>query len=120
VDARLVDLKIRTQPGIAAATSEANLLAGEGPKSRSRGRLTVILVIGMGLMLLLMVLLGTWLAVRQRRVLQTSEVTKTSEVWSAACSSCGKKFKARAALGGKKVKCPHCGKAVLVPETRTG
>jgi WD40 repeat protein len=32
------------------------------------------------------------------------------------CSACGKELKARAELAGKKVKCPHCGKATRLPE----
>jgi hypothetical protein len=31
------------------------------------------------------------------------------------CSGCGKHLKARGDLAGKRVKCPHCGQAVLVP-----
>src|SRR5438093_1209674 len=31
------------------------------------------------------------------------------------CAGCGKHLKVRAALAGKKVKCPGCGQALLVP-----
>jgi len=35
------------------------------------------------------------------------------------CSSCGKGLKAKAELAGKKLKCPKCGQAALVPRTET-
>jgi RNA polymerase sigma factor (sigma-70 family) len=38
---------------------------------------------------------------------------------SFACSSCGKKLRARAALAGKKLKCPHCGLVMLLPSNTT-
>jgi predicted RNA-binding Zn-ribbon protein involved in translation (DUF1610 family) len=36
-------------------------------------------------------------------------------VVSFACPGCGNTIKARAALAGKKGKCPQCGKAIQVP-----
>jgi WD40 repeat protein len=35
------------------------------------------------------------------------------------CSGCGENLKARAGLAGKRVKCPKCGRAVLVPAIKT-
>jgi hypothetical protein len=34
---------------------------------------------------------------------------------SIACSACGRKLKVRAELAGKKVKCPQCREALVVP-----
>jgi hypothetical protein len=34
---------------------------------------------------------------------------------SFSCAACGKKLKARAALAGKKIKCPGCDKPVRIP-----
>ncbi len=31
------------------------------------------------------------------------------------CPGCGKKLKTKAELAGKKIKCPECGNAVVVP-----
>ena len=36
---------------------------------------------------------------------------------STTCAGCGKALKARAVFAGKRVKCPQCGKAVLIPES---
>ncbi len=35
-----------------------------------------------------------------------------------ACAACGKSLKVKADLGGKKVKCPHCGSIAPVPATK--
>jgi DNA-directed RNA polymerase subunit RPC12/RpoP len=35
-----------------------------------------------------------------------------------ACGECGKKLEVKLELAGRKVKCPGCGKAVLVPRSR--
>ena len=44
--------------------------------------------------------------------------TKSSRPLVFACASCGKNLKVKGELGGKKVKCPHCGSIAPVPATK--
>jgi hypothetical protein len=62
---------------------------------------------------LLLLTLGVSLAVRHLSSRKTTMVAVTAI--SLRCTGCEKKLKARAELAGKKVKCPHCSKVVLVP-----
>jgi hypothetical protein len=62
--------------------------------------------------------LGAWLFVRRGRRRGQSAAGKPATVApprSFPCSGCGKRLKVKAELVGKKVKCPHCGRAGLVP-----
>jgi serine/threonine protein kinase len=93
---------------------------------KHKGWLAAGAIIGVGIVSMLA--LALWLAVRQRRrtgmvsapVLdQQPKAEPISQPISFPCAGCGKSLKARAELAGKKVKCPHCGTASLVPETET-
>jgi len=66
-------------------------------------------------LLLLFALVGAWVAwLRGRRNQLPSPAISPALGFS--CAACGKHLKTRAELAGKKVKCPQCGQAVLVPE----
>jgi serine/threonine protein kinase/DNA-directed RNA polymerase subunit RPC12/RpoP len=128
VDVRLIDVQIRSGP--------ASILA----KGWLASRPFVALGFSLGLLLLLMPL-GAWLYARQCRRARTmgpalapssgglghgeggdqqSSPAALSPSLAAQCSACGQKLKARPDLAGKKVKCPQCGQAVLIPETNPG
>jgi predicted RNA-binding Zn-ribbon protein involved in translation (DUF1610 family) len=47
-----------------------------------------------------------------------SSPAKTASSLAFSCT-CGKSLKAKAALAGKKLKCPGCGEPVLVPAKRS-
>jgi hypothetical protein len=69
--------------------------------------------------------LGIWLYLRQRRraeqrpaggaVPESRAEPKTPASLPCQCSGCGKKYRVRAELAGKRARCAQCGKAVLVP-----
>jgi len=44
-----------------------------------------------------------------------NEARESSTVVEFPCVGCGKRLKATAALAGKSVKCPHCGKRTVIP-----
>jgi hypothetical protein len=73
--------------------------------------------------------LAVWLYVRQGRRAAEAPVPASVPVQQArteaapvvfTCPGCGKGLKARAALAGKKVKCPRCGTAALVAAAEPG
>jgi hypothetical protein len=121
LDLRLLDLKIRSGT-LAAGEVFAPV---EEPRSRSKGWLLAAGLLGLGV-LFFWVALRVCLSLRHRRrarqtanrdsvprSLAGSEATEAPV--SFPCPGCGKKLKARSGLAGKKVKCPHCGKAASVP-----
>jgi hypothetical protein len=90
------------------------------------GRRWLVLTELLGLVLTLSVV--AWLCVRYSRRSPTQPAHAdgkdqrarpgvVSPSLAVACSACGKNLRARAELAGKKVKCPECGKAVVVPGT---
>jgi serine/threonine protein kinase len=123
VDVRLIDVQIRSGP------------ASIAPKRWLARRP----VVALGLSLGLLILLGAWLHGRQRRRARTmcpapvsssagqgkgegkdkqSSPATSSPSLTAQCSACGQELKLRPDLAGKKVKCPQCDQAVLIPETK--
>jgi hypothetical protein len=117
VDVRLVDLRIRSSPPAAGGTAD------EAPAQKSRWKLWLAATI-LGLILTLS--LGVWLYARRRPTGKApthapgeGEPAKSPAIPSHVsfpCPDCGKQLKARRELGGRKVKCPQCGRAVPVPE----
>jgi predicted RNA-binding Zn-ribbon protein involved in translation (DUF1610 family) len=143
VDARLVDLRIR-MGGIlpdkafdpAPLLPPAPLEEPTAPPDVTKGKswttssLARLWGLGLGMTLALAIGLGVWLSLRHRG--RSSEVIASvpkadveqkpdaPATWAfVICSSCGKKLKVEAGLVGKKLKCPHCGGAVVVPTTRS-
>jgi hypothetical protein len=111
LDARLVDWKIRS----------GNLVGAPSPEDPSAAGLPIALLVGLGLTFCL-ALLGIWLYARHRRGRKTipgaavgEQLTPQAPAVSIQCSGCSKNLKARAALAGKKVKCPECGEEILIP-----
>jgi hypothetical protein len=58
---------------------------------------------------------GTWWLARRR-----GGPAVAAAPFAVTCPGCGKNLRARPELAGKKVKCPQCGKAVLVPQPGAG
>jgi len=126
IDARLVDLRIRTGLGPNQANAPvappkiANAAPDNGPRaSADAGWLTVILLAGGAGIVVCFALVAVWLLLRSRRgkteALKEKVQTDATVTLSFACSECGKKLKAKPDSAGKKIKCPQCGKAMLVP-----
>jgi serine/threonine protein kinase/DNA-directed RNA polymerase subunit RPC12/RpoP len=98
--------------------------AEEPARSGSRGWLTAA---GILVGVLSLSLLGAWLWTRRRHRPGTASAAAPVPRPEAAgasvllrCSGCGRRLKGKAELAGKKLKCPQCGQAVLVPSIQTG
>jgi serine/threonine protein kinase len=79
--------------------------------------LTAAGLVGLGLAFLISVCFAAWVAMRQRPGAPDMEAPLGPV--SFPCSHCGKKLKVAVELGGRKVRCPRCGKAARVPESET-
>jgi RNA polymerase sigma factor (sigma-70 family) len=95
------------------------------PPAGSKRWLAAVVILG----LLLTPALAVWLYVRHsRRAGKTpapapvmdkrSEPAAAPAPVSFPCPGCGKLLKVKAELAGRKVKCPQCGRAVLIPAIR--
>ena len=124
LEARVTDLRIRAGalPGLIDDAADTRTAAEEGGMA---------LALAVTLATTVLAALGMWLYLRPRRRPETPPAGDTApdehprpEAAAAAftirCSTCGKKLKARAELAGKRVKCPQCGQAVLVPSIQVG
>lgn len=126
IDARLVDLRIRTgmgpnqanapvaPPKIPAPAQDDGHAAADNP-----GWLTVIMLAGGAGIVVCFALVVVLLLLRSRRAkpeaVKETVPSDAAVTLSFACSECGKKLKAKLDSAGKKIKCPQCGKAMLVP-----
>jgi hypothetical protein len=101
------------------------------PKARSNGWLPAAALLGLVIALPLLIAVGVGLSVRRSRrpgiVPADTPARPTQAEPKAApasvsfpCSGCGKVLKVRAALAGKKGKCPHCAAMVLIPGPGAG
>ena len=117
VDARLIDLRIRSGGQV------ADLPAAAPPRAGRKGWLAAALILG--LVITSSTAAGVWLYRRQgRRAGKTpgpaaapdeqAEPAAAPSV-SFACAGCGKQLRARAELAGKKLHCPGCGEPFVVP-----
>ncbi len=131
VDIRLNSLELRADQ---MPTDKANpaAVAPDAPaaapqEAASRSWLVALLIVALMLTVLLASAVGLLFFLRQRR--QPGEIplprhkAKTAAVSPSmvvACPDCDKQIKVKSAFAGKKVKCPKCGQAVLVPATTEG
>jgi predicted RNA-binding Zn-ribbon protein involved in translation (DUF1610 family) len=118
LDVRFLDFRVHN--GTPAAAPVAAAAPGPtGGSRRSGWALALGVVVALGL--------GAWLAVRQGRRARTAtagatapggtgELAASVSALSFPCPDCGKNLRARADLAGKKVRCPQCKAAVVVPE----
>jgi DNA-directed RNA polymerase subunit RPC12/RpoP len=119
LDVRFADLRIRagSPPVVPAAAAE-----------KAPDKTALVIVLALFLATTLTVAAG--LAVRRRRARKTPAVAPAQEEpassagepprVSFSCSSCGKTLRTEPKWAGKKVKCPQCGAAVLVPPDNAG
>jgi hypothetical protein len=124
LDVRVTDFHVR-------AESLPNLPAAAPPKDGSQGWLVAAALLGLVIALPLLVALGLQLYAGRGRGAGKPPVdapvppprarpAAAGPPLSVTCPSCGKTFKARAELAGKRVKCPQCRQAVAVPAIKRG
>lgn len=129
IDVRLVDLRIRNDiPPNAAAAPGAPIAPKDPPGNHDANLATgpvvsmwliVIAIVGVAGIFVLFALVGGWLLLRSRRGNTQEEPRQKATVALAfACPKCGKNLNARQDAAGKKIKCPHCGHATIVPEAQ--
>jgi serine/threonine protein kinase len=121
VDVRLTDLVLDADALPDLAPGRMNV--GEvlpGRLNWSKAWLSAALVVGLLLSLPLGVGLCLW--ARRRRAAATVPAPPgvAARPGSFPCPGCGTTLRARADLAGKRVKCPRCARAVLVPVTGAG
>jgi hypothetical protein len=104
LDARVTDLRIRADSLPALPLPEAP----DGAAAPARGSwLWAILGVAAAAVLAMVASLGAW----RSRLLRRGR-----EAISWPCPACAKKLRVKAALAGRRVKCPHCGTPSAVPE----
>jgi serine/threonine protein kinase len=117
-DVRIVDVRIRSDAPLPDQDFVTASAADGKSASGSRRGLAIIVLLGLGLTVSLLTL-GAWFWVRRSRPAAAAEKATQPAAAPAlvafACAECGKNLKAKASLAGKKVKCPQCSRAVLVP-----
>jgi hypothetical protein len=124
LDVRVTDFHIR-------AASLPHLPAAPPAQAPPRGWWVPVLL-GLAVAVPAAAAAGAWLALRRRAMKvparpavpdRPAKLEATAPPVTSRCPGCGKNFKARAQLAGKKVKCPQCGTAVLVspnPSSKAG
>jgi hypothetical protein len=129
VDIRFIRLELRADqmpnkaaPLPAPPVGAPDAPAAATPEAASKSWLVAFLIVGVALVMLLAIAAGLWLFLRSRRLeepvrgrRQKPDTVNVSPWAVFPCPDCDRKIKVKAALAGKKVKCPKCGQAVLVP-----
>ena len=118
VDVRFIDLRVGSGglvDGDARPVAPApnDLAPNPAADSSSGTKLAVILGGGLGLTVVLLAI-GVFFFMK-RRTPGDGPMDIETAIASFPCPECGKNIQAKPALAGKKVKCPKCGNAVLVP-----
>jgi serine/threonine protein kinase len=98
----------RGAPG-AAPPQAADGPPSGGGKGWAAAAAVLLLVIGSSLA-------GVWWLLRPNRRPGEAATAASEPDIAVSCPGCQRKLRARAALAGKKVKCPGCGQPVLVPQ----
>jgi serine/threonine protein kinase len=127
LDVRLLDFTLRAESFAGAAESWPDLPASDSPRAGGKRWWAAGLCIGL---VTFSAGLSVWLYGRSRRRTgkATTPAAGAGEPVRAAgegsvpfpCPDCGRRLKARVELAGKKVQCPGCRKAVVVPDGAAG
>jgi serine/threonine protein kinase len=123
VDARLVDLRIRSGNPLPEPAPDS---AAPGAPQHPSGSKIWLAAAGILGVVILLAALGVWLVVRSRDragreepgddpVAESPAPAAGPPALSFACSACGKKLKGKLQLAGKSVQCPACKATVQVP-----
>jgi WD40 repeat protein len=122
IDLRIKDLHVRPLPA-----SEASTLSALSSTLRSSGKRGWLAAAAIVILTTAGAVVAVWLiASRGRRAsakpdhdTPSTQTEGAPTTISFPCSACRQKLKAPASLAGKEVKCPQCGKAVVVPSIQT-
>jgi hypothetical protein len=108
VDVRLTDVQVRYRPAAADTLADP-------PRGPGWGWLAIAETVGL---LVALACVGGW-AVHRRRLGGTPAAEVPADgpttLIAFACPACARPLKVKAALAGRKGKCPHCRGAVTVP-----
>jgi ribosomal protein S27E len=125
LDMRLLEINIQTgRPGAANAPVPVAPVVKTGPVEGERSNSSLWLLAGIAVLALaLFVILGLILFVVRRNASAAAEPAPSEShgaedngsTVTLTCDSCGKKLKVRDDAAGKRVKCPGCGEAMVVP-----
>jgi serine/threonine protein kinase/sugar lactone lactonase YvrE len=101
--------------GSVPQTLPMDLFPVTSPTARvpEKGSLAALGLLALGLGSFMSLSFAVWLSVRQRR---TAPAAGEPGPLVFPCVGCGKKLRVKAALAGRKVKCPGCGQATSAPE----
>lgn len=124
VDVRFANLELRWNPAAkVAAPAPVNDARPEPAVNQppATTRTWVYIVIGAALLLLglLVAIMLAWLLLGRRSSRRNVPAPATTSMVHFNCPSCGKNLKVKPSQAGKKVKCPQCGNAALVPEPQS-
>jgi len=127
VDVRVLDLRIRADGLVVDQGLDTPMASEAGGPTRSSGWLAAGGIIGLAVLLLLLIPLGVWFRARRGGRAGKAppqdgpaEGGATGAPLHFRCPACGKNLTAKAGAAGKKVKCPKCRQAVLVPAVKAG
>jgi DNA-directed RNA polymerase subunit RPC12/RpoP len=116
LDVRIADVRIRAEAFVKTAADGAWPAAE--PTATGRPWLATVLVLS-ALSVAIVGALGAWQYTRVRRhraaPAPLAPTTVATLAITFACSSCGKRLRAREEQVGKKLRCPQCQHGVLVP-----
>jgi serine/threonine protein kinase len=120
VDVRLVDLRVRSDAPILDQGVDSSQAPAGAP---ARAWLAALEGLGLLLTLAAAVVLGLWLRRRGRAAkapgCPAEDEPAAATAFLFPCPGCRKNLRARPELVGRKVKCPECGQAGVVPPPRT-
>jgi hypothetical protein len=118
VDLRIVDVRVRTDVPVAEQTAGPRFLADDQQDNvAGKSWLALYLAAGMGITVGLVLCALLYLGLRRRRAAGGDRATATAAL---RCSGCGRALRTSAAHAGKRVRCPQCGQASVVPLNEVG
>jgi predicted RNA-binding Zn-ribbon protein involved in translation (DUF1610 family) len=125
VDVRFNTLDIRWNPAaqVAGAPAPVNEVRPDPAIAQpaANTRTWLFIVIGAALLLfgLLVAIMLAWLLLGRRSSRGNVPAPASTSMVHFNCPSCAKNLKVKPSQAGKKVKCPQCGQAALVPEPQS-
>ncbi len=118
LDVRLLELTLRGEKLAGVAEPVPEVPAASAPPPGRRGWWAAGLLIGLAATLCAG--LGVWLYARQNRRAAARRPAPDGGTIPFSCPDCSRRLKVMPEQAGKRVKCPGCGKALVVPDGGLG